>query len=355
MVKVRSNFESGLTTVWQRKNWVSWALWDVSHIYKWLVQLRRWMYVRGFFKSYKLAVPVVVVGNVIAGGAGKTPTVIGIAQHLQAKGWRVGVVSRGYGRVQKSASGWGLFRKNLAKKVAQEVLPSSTPSEVGDEALLIARSLNAPVFVANNRHLAATSLLNTHKDVNIILCDDGLQHLALQRDVEVVVFDNCGVGNGWTLPAGPLREPWPRKDASKQIVLNTGSAPQIEGFHATRSLAAYALAQDGSQVPLAALTGKPIHAVAGIANPEAFFGMLRDVLQVHGLLLAGKEPLPDHYNFNSYKRPYDSDIWHICTEKDAAKLWAIYPDALAVPLVQTIEPAMLEALDAKLADLPIPP
>jgi tetraacyldisaccharide 4'-kinase len=341
MVKVRSDFESDLNAAWLRKGWVSWALWDVSHIYTWLVLLRHWLYARGFFKSHKLAVPVVVVGNVIAGGAGKTPTVIGIAQHLQAKGWRVGIVSRGYGRK--------VVNKKLAQTTALEVLPSSSPSEVGDEALLIARTLNAPVFVANNRHLAATSLLNAYKEVKIILCDDGLQHLALQRDVEVVVFDDRGLGNGWTMPAGPLREPWPRKDTSKQIVLNTGSNPKIDGFHATRCLADYVVRQDGSRIPLTALTGKPIHALAGIGNPQAFFDMLHSAVQVHGLSLGGCEPLPDHYNFKSYQRPSGDDIWLVCTEKDATKLWATCPDALAVPLVQTIEPAMLDTLDTRLA------
>ncbi len=366
MVKVRSNFESELTAAWLRKGALAWALWDIALVYQWLVGLRRWLYRIGVFKSFKLAVPVVVVGNVVAGGAGKTPTVIGIAQHLQAKGWRVGIVSRGYGREDGRVSGRGsqpdslrdsvrssssAFDKKRAKTAALEVLPSSIPSEVGDEAQLLARTLNAPVFVANNRHLAATSLLNSYKNVTVILCDDGLQHLALQRDVEVVVFDDRGVGNGWTLPAGPLREPWPRQDASKQIVLNTGSSPKIDGYQATRRLADYAIAQDGSRMALAALVGKPIHALAGIANPQAFFGMLGNALQAQGLSLADCEPLPDHYDFKSYKRPFYGDIWHICTEKDAAKLWAVCPNALAVPLLQTIEPAFFEALDARLAQL----
>ena len=349
MVKVRSDFESELSAAWLKKGWVSWAVWDISVLYKWLVLLRRWLYARGVFKSYKLAVPVVVVGNVIAGGAGKTPTVIGIAQHLQAKGWCVGVVSRGYGRQTAPTLGSSTANHKLAKNTALEVLPSNSPSEVGDEALLIARTLRAPVFVAKNRHLAATSLLNAYKDVNIILCDDGLQHLALQRDVEVVVFDDRGVGNGWTLPAGPLREPWPRRDTSKQIVLNTGAAPRVDGFKAQRRLADDALRQDGSRLPLASLLGKPIHALAGIAQPEAFFGMLRQQLGAHGLTLAHTQSLPDHYDFKSYIAPLDADIWQLCTEKDADKLWPHCPHALALPLLQTIEPAMLEALDVRLA------
>jgi tetraacyldisaccharide 4'-kinase len=183
------------------------------------------------------------------------------------------------------------------------------------------------------------------------VCDDGLQHYALHRDLEVCVFDNRGCGNGWLLPAGPLREPWPRQaltqagqSSERLLVLHTGTEPAFTGYRATRTLAPEGLLSDGTRIALGELPtdgGKPLFAVAGIAQPQAFFDMLEGL----GISLAGTLALPDHYDFDSYLRIPHEGYRLICTEKDAQKLWQVAPDAIAVALVQTAEPAFWSALD----------
>ena len=279
-----------------------------------------------------MPVPVVVVGNVVVGGAGKTPTVIALVRHLQAQGKAIGVVSRGYGR---------------RTKTCLEVQPDANPSDTGDEPLLIRKATNAPVFVAPTRVAACHALLSAYPKTDIIICDDGLQHYALHRDMEICVFDNRGIGNGWLLPAGMLREAWPRPVS---LVLHTGNRPAFEtGFTAERRLADYAIAHDGSRIALRDLaqSQQPLAALAGIAQPEAFFTMLHE----RGVPIAHTIALPDHYDFDSYTRMLDKRYRLICTEKDAAKLWRIAPDALAVPLEFAPESGFFLALDALLKPL----
>ena len=339
-----------------------------------LVALRGWLYRVRAFKTRQVAAKVLVVGNVVAGGAGKTPVVMALVSHLQARGLQVGVVSRGYGRRTQDC---------------REVLATSLANEVGDEPALIKQICNAPVFVAIKRLDAAAALLAKYPQTQVIVCDDGLQHHALHRDLEVCVFDDRGIGNGFLLPAGPLREPWPRSSHSGEpwprsshssepwpsaspprstpkapqakatrLVLHTGQQhPQHPGFaggwagcfRATRALADHAVRSDGSTLALTALRGKPVAAVAGIANPAQFFSMLQDA----GLTLACTEPLPDHYDFNSWKYNKNEDYSLICTEKDAIKLWHAQPNphplALAVPLVLGLDEVFLAAVDAALA------
>lgn len=299
--------------------------------------MRRVLYRTGIHRVLKLPVRVIVVGNVVAGGAGKTPTTIALAQHLTARQIKVGLVSRGYGRKGTDC---------------REVFASSSPEEVGDEPLLVQRITGLPVFVAPTRHAAAMALLAEYPETDVILCDDGLQHLQLFRDLEVCVFDERGLGNGWMLPAGPLREPWPRHACSRSgqhdsrlLVLHTSEHATLPGFRATRTLANYALRSDGSRVPMDQLSlpsAPPCIALAGIARPESFFDMLR----TKGIPLADTVALPDHYDFHSYSRPNDGRYQLICTEKDAAKLWSKDPSAVAVPLIQTAETAFWVALDA---------
>jgi tetraacyldisaccharide 4'-kinase len=174
--------------------------------------------------------------------------------------------------------------------------------------------------------------------------DDGLQHHALARDLEICVFDERGTGNGWLLPAGPLREHWPRRC---DLVLHTGTRPAFAGFTARRTLAEQALRLDGTPVPLASLADRPLVAVAAIANPEAFFQMLRE----RGLLPQQCIALPDHHDFTDWQPPPGTGYTLLCTEKDALKLWRRAPDALALPLVFEPEPAFFRALDAKLSSL----
>lgn len=311
---------------WATRGLWSWLMRPLSWLFRLLSSLRRLLYRLGWLSRHRVDAVVIVVGNVVAGGVGKTPLVIALAQHLRANGWRVGVVSRGYGRVGGDC---------------REVKDDSTPQDLGDEPVLIHRSASVPVFVAPKRAEAAQALLAAHPSTQIILCDDGLQHYALHRDIEICVFDDRGVGNGCLLPAGPLREPWPRP---VDLVLHTGSRPAFAGFTAPRMLADHAVRVDGSRIALSALSqpgGRPLQAVAAIAQPQKFFAMLREA----GVVLAETVALPDHASFDDWEPAQAAQFTLLCTEKDAAKLWRRHPEALAVPLHIAPEAAFLTALD----------
>ncbi len=354
---LRARLATRLQQTWAKRDWLAVALYNVSLLYRAAMALRRWLYAQGVFEGERINVPVVVVGNVVAGGAGKTPVVIEIVRHLQALGWQPGVVSRGYGRAADDGS---LLQVTAALPAAQ----------TGDEPALIHRATHAPVWVGRDRAGAAQALLAAHPGVNVIISDDGLQHLALRRDIEICVFDQRGTGNGWLLPAGPLREPWPpgRRVGKPWLgssnpgehcidfVLHTDAVPpaasqllHTASYPITRQLAPYALRSDGSRVALvelqAASRAKPLYAVAGIAQPGVFFAMLSEA----GLQLAHAEALPDHYNFDSYLSNKYLDYSLICTEKDAVKLWPHYPQALAIPLQVDLPPAFTNALVKKLS------
>lgn len=322
---------------WQSRGVLALLLLPITLLYWALLSLRRTRYQLGLSKSQRVDCAVLVVGNAIVGGAGKTPTAIGIVQHLQSRGLNVGVVSRGYGRTDRSVCA---------------VTPSTDPDLAGDEPLLIARATRVPVFVAPERHAAAVALLAAHPQTQVIVCDDGLQHYPLYRDIEVCVFDDRGVGNGLLLPSGPLRQSWPSaplsrvgQRADRLLVLHTGAAPTFAGFKAQRRLADYGLSRDAQRVSLTQLQPRtPLLALAGIARPEVFFTSLRAA----GLALEQTLALPDHFDFNQLDAAQLQGYQVLCTEKDAVKLWKIFPTALAVPLLQTLEPAFLAALDRML-------
>jgi tetraacyldisaccharide 4'-kinase len=235
------------------------------------------------------------------------------------------VVSRGYGRKAKDC---------------QIITTSSTADEVGDEPLLIAHVCKAPVAVASGRVEAAKALLARYPECNVIVSDDGLQHQALGRDIEIVVFDERGVGNNWLLPAGPLREPWPRQPLCL-VHLTLQNVPRRLADHAIDNTGHFHLMTN-----LAALVGRPLHALAGIAKPEAFFDMLRG----QGLTLASCTAYADHDNFAKFNPAPDKNALWLCTEKDAVKLWALYPQIawqiLAVPLLVELDSTFFAALDA---------
>lgn len=322
-----------LQGAWTRRGPLAQLLRPFSWMYRALWAMRKMAYRSGLFRSLRLPAVVVVVGNVVAGGGGKTPVVIALARHLARRpDVRVGIISRGYGR-----------KVNPGRSAAViEVQPHSDASEVGDEPLLLSRSTGLPVFVGRNRLSAGQALLAAHPGVNLIICDDGLQHLALQRDIEICAFDDRGIGNGLLLPAGPLREPWPRPT---NLLLHTGNLPAFySGFRAERSLADHLVASDGTLRSWASLDKADVHAVAGIARPEAFFQMLRE----RGLHLTRNTALPDHYDFHSWLRPSSNRETVICTEKDAVKLWTKDPQALAVPLLLRPEAAFFAAFDEQL-------
>jgi tetraacyldisaccharide 4'-kinase len=320
-----------LVDSWQRPSLLSWTLWPLALIMGGLVRFRQGLYLSGLLDRERSPVPVVVVGNVVAGGAGKTPVVMALVRYLQDRGMRPGVISRGYGRHSRDC---------------RAVLDDSPVHDVGDEPALIRRRTGVPVFVARRRIDAARALLRAHPEVNILVSDDGLQHLALARDLEICVFDDRGIGNGFLLPAGPLREPWPRH---VDLVLHTGSRPAFTGYTSLRALARQAVRADGSRVDLDSLAGdgRPLLAVAATARPQAFFDMLRTL----GLPISLTVARPDHDDYAGWQRPRDRDYTLLCTEKDALKLWDRHPDALAVPLEFEPEPAFFAAFDRLLDDV----
>ena len=323
--------------IWLTRGWQARLLWPLSRLYGLLGQQRRALYRLGVFRSQRFDVPVIVVGNVVAGGAGKTPLVMALVTHLQARGLAVGVVSRGYGRT----TGGSL-----------EVRPDTPVHESGDEPALIRRATGAPVFVAKKRPDAVRDLLAAYPETAVVVCDDGLQHYALRRNIEIAVFDDSGVGNGWLMPAGPLREAWPeRRRHGIDLVLHTGQQPDFEGFTSLRQLADHAVAADGSRIALTELRQTPVTALAGIASPERFFAMLRTC----GLTLESTLSLPDHHDFKSGELAGYAGRTVLCTEKDAVKLFALPRQdglrLLAVPLEFTPEAAFFTALDTLLTPL----
>ncbi len=323
-----------LPRLWTRRALPAWLLLPLSWCYGALWRLRRTAYQRGWLRSGHPGACVIVVGNVVAGGAGKTPTTVALIEHLRALGLAVGVVSRGHGRQDRQV---------------RSVQANSTPAEVGDEPLLIQRRTGVPVWVGASRLEAARRLLQAHPEVQLIVCDDGLQHLALQRDLEICLMDDRGVGNGWLLPAGPLREPWPRP---VDLLLYTHGRTDGTGYAARRQLAAEAVNAHGQTCTLASLAAAPVDAVAGLARPQAFFDMLR----ASGLTLAQTHALPDHHDFAGWQAPASGRPL-LCTEKDAVKLWAHQAQAWAVPLQMVPEAAFWSALDGQLRrlGLPLPP
>jgi len=263
---------------------------------------------RRLSRPQRLDVPVLVVGNLIVGGAGKTPTTIAVVRLLRAFGWHPGVVSRGHGRRRQG-------------RVAVE--RDTDASACGDEPLLIRLRTGMPVMVDNDRVAAARALLAAHPEVDIIVADDGLQHHRLARDVEVIVFDERGVGNGLLLPAGPLREALPEPVPDSTLVLYNAArvSTRLPGWMSSRRLAGVLPLADWWQGQTApadswqALHGVPLLAAAGMAVPERFFAMLRQ----QGLSLVQTLALPDHHAFDALPWPADSgDV--IITEKDAVKL-----------------------------------
>lgn len=338
----QQSVQHAVQRAWLGRGGLATCLYPLSLLYRLLNRLRWHCYAWGLLPTLRVPATVVVVGNVVAGGAGKTPTVIALVQHLQSQQIAVGVISRGYGRKGDDCT---------------QILYDSTPQDVGDEPLLIHHATQVPVVVGRSRVDAATALLAQYPDTQVIVCDDGLQHHRLHRDLEICVFDNRGCGNHWQLPAGPLREAWPHRAtpqmhlrAEQLLILHTGDQPAFAGFTAQRNLCMHAKRSDGTRVDLRtwrAMGGRPLLAVAGIAQPEAFFSMLR----THQLDLAETLAVPDHYNFDSWQRILYERYTIICTEKDAVKLWRIDPDALAVALIFEPEPAFFSAVDAQLAQV----
>jgi tetraacyldisaccharide 4'-kinase len=306
--------------IWQERRALAWLLLPVGLIFFALAGLRRWLYRLGILKTARLPVPVIVVGNITAGGSGKTPVVLWIVEALRLRGRRPGVVSRGYG-----GSGSGVA----------EVQPDSPASDVGDEPVLIRRRADCPVFVGRDRVAAARALLDAH-DCDVIVCDDGLQHYRLARDVEIAVIDRRGVMNGWPLPAGPLREPVSRLSEVDAVVANgwTGNS----GYRMTLVGDRFVRLDDPAVTcGASALAGLMLHAVAGIGEPRRFFDHLAGLglhFEVH--------PFPDHHRYLAGDLAFAGDAI-LTTEKDAVKFAASLPLTVWVlPITAAIEPDLAQ-------------
>ena len=295
-----------LQRAWQEGGPLAQVLRPLGWIYGLLIEIRALLYRLGLRRAEALPVPVIVVGNWIVGGAGKTPTTLALLRLLQARGIAAGVISRGYGRDNDEV---------------RLVGRASAASEVGDEPLLIHLRSGAPIAVGRDRVAAARALLAAQPELRLLISDDGLQHWQLPRSLSVLVFDERGLGNGRLLPAGPLRQ---RRamSAEPSLVLYNAGAPStaLPGHLARRQLAgAVELAdwwQGAAADPqaLEGLRGRPVLAAAGLAQPERFFRMLRaQGLEVLPL------PLPDHHDFSTLPWPADTTEV-LLTEKDAVKL-----------------------------------
>ena len=303
--------EAALQRAWRRRGSCARLLWPLSLVFATAVALRRALYRWRLLQPQGLPLPVIVVGNLIAGGAGKTPTVMAVVRHLQACGYSPGIISRGHGR-----------RRDAAAVMA--VQPTTPATDAGDEPLLLRLRLGVPVFVGVDRVAVARAALAAHPEIDVLVSDDGLQHLRLPRVAQVVVFDERGAGNGWLLPAGPLREPLtPRPPPNTAVLYN---APQASthwpGHVATRQLSGLIPLADwwaghAATMPcLAELAASqaPVIAAAGVSQPERFFTMLRAA----GLAITPL-PLPDHHDYATLPWPVDAgDV--VVTEKDAVKL-----------------------------------
>ena len=325
---MRATFESWLHRQWTKRGLLAWALSPLSVVFLCIARNRRMK-----TKPHRLPVPVVVVGNIYVGGTGKTPVTIALVKELFKRGYHPGVVSRGFGRKEDAP---------------QMVLPDSPAVNVGDEPLLIARQTQVPVAVARDRVAAALLLLDKHPECDLIISDDGLQHYALARDVELAVVGARGLGNGWVLPAGPLREPPSRLDEVDAIVLNATEDSfdsRTPRFAATATLGR-AKSLDGSRnlsLDDIAQMKKPVLAAAGIAAPGRFFAMLR----AHDI--EGPEmELGDHYAFDDNPFKDSKEEFILITGKDAVKCRQ-HPDIAQDPRIYTVE--YLVDIDPYLVDL----
>jgi len=335
-----ARLETQVTRAWQRRGWFAWLLAPASLLFGAVTALRRLAFARGWgsFKVERIAVPVLVVGNVTVGGTGKTPTVIALVQALRDTGYTPGVISRGY-RAQATPQ--------YHSGTTPQAVSADTPAdEVGDEPVLIARRTGAPVWVGRDRPAVARALLAAHPEVDLIISDDGLQHYRLGRDVELVVFDHRLGGNGFLLPAGPLRESLARKrDAT---LINNPYDTFLPPWPHTYALkvmpgAAWQLDQPTLTRPLSQFADKRILAAAGMGAPERFFSGLRAA----GLNIATLA-LPDHYAYavNPFDET-DADVILI-TEKDAVKCHWRDPRVWVVPAHTVLDAALIELIVAKL-------
>ncbi|MCX7901093.1 MAG: tetraacyldisaccharide 4'-kinase [Burkholderiaceae bacterium] len=345
-MELRAPLEAWLLRAWQQRGLFARLLTPLAATHKLWWHFDRWRYRVGFAHAQRLPAPVVVVGNLTVGGTGKTPLVIEIVRALRARGWSPGIISRGY---------------RARRREPRLVAGDGKAADDGDEPLLLARATEAPVAVGVDRLAAAHLLLRSHPATNVIVADDGLQHRQLARDVEIALVDEFGFGNGWMLPAGPLREPPQRLADVDAVVLRGQPAVRISSpfFRLKTQLDdAYALADPSQRIRLADLAAKQAQqgirllAAAGIGHPQRFFSMLREQGLAFEALALG-----DHYDFQRNPFAGRSFDYALVTEKDAVKCTAL--DGLAsdariyvVPLRTRIDAALFDLIEQRLRTTP---
>ncbi len=307
----------------------------LSILFAIVVFARRALYRMRLLPVSRIRVPVVVIGNITAGGSGKTPLVLWIVQHLQAAGLRPGIVSRGYGG-----------RVAARRESACEVSIASDPASVGDEPLLLARRAHCPVWVGVDRVGACRALLLQHPECDVLVLDDGLQHYALARDVEIAVVDPRGFGNGFLFPAGPLREPVSRLREVDAVVYNGGAGIAGPAGHSMRLEGGELinLTNASRSVTAAALGSKRVHAVAGIGDPARFFRHLESL----GFEVV-PHSFPDHHAYGASDFAFAESLPVVMTEKDAVKcLGFAQPHFWMLPVRAELDAGFGPKLDAML-------
>jgi len=287
-----------LNRIWYEDHPLSLLLLPISWIYSGFIKIRRLVYLSGLLPIQKINIPVLIVGNLTVGGTGKTPLIIWLANFLVENGHRPGIISRGYG--------------SNKSRLPQQVRADSNPYLVGDEPVLIAQRTSCPVAVSTKRYIAAKELTE-HTDCDVILCDDGLQHLAFGREFEIAVIDgDRRFGNGHCLPAGPLREPVSRLNTVDMVVSN-GKAGKNEHLM-EYEYDDLCLLQGGQTIKIDTLRGKSIHVVTGIGNPARLYSYLRKY-EIRVI----KHEYPDHHRYSNDDIRFNDDLPVVMTEKDAVK------------------------------------
>jgi len=321
---------------WQQPGWLNYLMYPVSLLYLFLINLKYWFYRIGLLKYEKFSVPVIVVGNISVGGTGKTPLVMALVEYFLTMGKKPGVISRGY-------------KAELLVGSPKIVTKGDTAREVGDEPLLIYQQCHVPVAVGPNR-AANGKLLIEKSNCNILISDDGFQHFAVKRDIDIVVIDgDMGFGNGWCLPAGPLRElpsALPRADV---VIVNGG---QVDVKHTKKYSMSYTLSEilqiNGDHIGrIDQFRGKQVHAIAGIGNPNRFFQQLSqtgiDVLE---------HAFEDHHKFQMSDLKFNDDLPIFMTQKDAVKCRSLIASApsnfWSVPIKLEIDAGFFEFIERKI-------
>jgi tetraacyldisaccharide 4'-kinase len=318
---------------WTQRGALACLLLPATALFHLAVQLRRALYALGLLAQTRLRVPVIIVGNLVAGGSGKTPVVIALVAALTAAGRKPGVISRGYrGSVE------GVMR----------VSPETDPAVAGDEPVLIAQRTGCPVWVGRDRVQAGEALLATDPECDVIVADDGLQHYALARQFEIAVFDERGTGNGWLLPSGPLREPLSRSSDLDAVLYQRTTESPVEHARAFAFRLAgniFRRVAGGAQTVIAdTFAGKPVAAIAGIGNPQRFFATLAELG-----IRAECHAFPDHHAYRSEELDFPHAEAILMTEKDAVKCVSFAPaKAWALRVDAELPAALLAAVQEKI-------